>query len=264
MQQPIPADASSSSAAGFAGLLSALIAPTQKPVPKADDGWNDDGLVDDFATLSYERAMRSHARYHASEFEDQIQADVPKPVPAQSAEAFLEEDPPLLQAQSNEGFFEEDSPLLQAISKAVAESKARLASEKDWPESERSRPDSEKASIEPEMDHRKVRPLERHRKNASITIRMSQAEYEQLHARAAEAGLTVSAYLRSCTFEAESLRAQVKETLAQLRAGNALEKRMEAPKEKQPVAPKSSSFKWLSPLKFMRPHSHANQYPVRA
>ncbi len=59
--------------------------------------------------------------------------------------------------------------------------------------------------------------LERNLKSASITIRMSTSECEQLRKRAAEAGLTVSAYLRSCTFEAESLRALVKETLAQLR-----------------------------------------------
>ena len=47
---------------------------------------------------------------------------------------------------------------------------------------------------------------------------MSKAECAQLHRRAAEDGLTVSAYLRSCTFEAESLRAMVKDTLAQLRS----------------------------------------------
>jgi hypothetical protein len=60
--------------------------------------------------------------------------------------------------------------------------------------------------------------FERNLKDASITIRMSKAECAQLHRRAAEAGLTVSAYLRSCTFEAESLRAMVKDTLAQLRS----------------------------------------------
>lgn len=54
-------------------------------------------------------------------------------------------------------------------------------------------------------------------KSASVTIRMSQAESEQLRRRANEAGLTVSAYLRSCTFEVESLRAQVKDALTQLR-----------------------------------------------
>lgn len=56
------------------------------------------------------------------------------------------------------------------------------------------------------------------RKRASVTVRMSRAECLRLQQRAAEAGLTVSAYLRSCAFEVESLRAQVKQTLAELRA----------------------------------------------
>jgi predicted DNA binding CopG/RHH family protein len=59
------------------------------------------------------------------------------------------------------------------------------------------------------------------RKSASVTVRMSHAESELLRQRAAEAGITVSAYLRSCAFEVESLRAQVKETVAKLRAANA-------------------------------------------
>jgi predicted DNA binding CopG/RHH family protein len=60
--------------------------------------------------------------------------------------------------------------------------------------------------------------FERGLKSASITIRLSKAECAQLRKRAAEAGLTISAYLRSCTFEAEALRAQVKKALAELRA----------------------------------------------
>jgi hypothetical protein len=55
-------------------------------------------------------------------------------------------------------------------------------------------------------------------KRASITIRLSEAECAQVRARAAEAGLTVSAYLRSCALDVESLRTQVKETLAHLRS----------------------------------------------
>ena len=58
---------------------------------------------------------------------------------------------------------------------------------------------------------------EHERKSASVTLRMSEAECEQLRVRAAEAGLTVSAYLRLCAFEADALRAQVKEALAELR-----------------------------------------------
>ena len=58
------------------------------------------------------------------------------------------------------------------------------------------------------------------RKNASVTVRLTHAENEQLRQRAAEADLTVSAYLRSCAFEVESLRSQVKQTLAELRQGS--------------------------------------------
>lgn len=81
-----------------------------------------------------------------------------------------------------------------------------------------------------EAERRCAAPLERNLKDASITIRMSQAECAQLHRRAAEAGLTVSAYLRSCTFETESLRAMVKDTLAQLRSATAPEKLAAVPR----------------------------------
>ncbi len=59
---------------------------------------------------------------------------------------------------------------------------------------------------------------EKKRKSSSITIRLTEEEEIQLHERAAAAQLSVSAYLRSCIFEAESLRAQVKEALSQIRA----------------------------------------------
>jgi predicted DNA binding CopG/RHH family protein len=54
-------------------------------------------------------------------------------------------------------------------------------------------------------------------KSSSVTIRLDEAEGKELRARAAEAGLTVSAYLRSCIFEVDDLRTQVKQTLAQMR-----------------------------------------------
>ena len=46
---------------------------------------------------------------------------------------------------------------------------------------------------------------------------MSEEESKILRQRAAEVELTVSAYLRSCTFEVESLRAQVKDALTAMR-----------------------------------------------
>jgi hypothetical protein len=63
----------------------------------------------------------------------------------------------------------------------------------------------------------------KHRKTASITIRLTKTEEAQLHERAAAAQLSISAYLRSCIFEAESLRAQVKEALSQMKAAPARE-----------------------------------------
>ena len=53
-------------------------------------------------------------------------------------------------------------------------------------------------------------------KSASITVRLSAEENGRLRARAAEASLTVSAYLRSCAFEVETLRAQVKDAIARM------------------------------------------------
>jgi hypothetical protein len=72
------------------------------------------------------------------------------------------------------------------------------------------------------------------RKSASITIRLSHAECAQLHERAAAAGMTISAYLRSCTFEVEALRAQVKEALAQFNSASVAPLELRAPEKAAP------------------------------
>lgn len=74
----------------------------------------------------------------------------------------------------------------------------------------------EKPSLTPKS--KVARPAPRDRKSASITIRLTAEEEAQLHQRAAAAQLTVSAYLRSCIFDAENLRAQVKEALVEMQA----------------------------------------------
>lgn len=68
-----------------------------------------------------------------------------------------------------------------------------------------------------EVDGPKAARVANNLKQASVTLRMSKAECAQLRERAAESGMNVSAYVRSCTFEAEALRSQVKDALAQLR-----------------------------------------------
>lgn len=120
---------------------------------------------------------------------------------------------------------------------------------------------------------RPVNSLEESRKSASITIRLSPNECDQLRERAAAAGLTVSAYLRSCVFEVESLRAQVKDTLAQLRSASAAREGNPAPQPAQPAvrsaearpvgeSPAKASFLgWL--LRFLFPR-HRNQRMANA
>ncbi len=184
----------SSNASTFAGLLAALTAPKHEPQPV----WNDDNLADDVATLSYEQALRAHARYKPAYFDD-----LPSPQPADPAAVSGGEDKPG-----------------NARSKAAAP--ARTRQNKD-PRTHAGNPSRAPAA------------LEESRKRASVTLRMSCAESAQLQKRAAEAGMSVSSYLRSCIFEAEALRAQVKEALA----------RLQPAKPAPAVAPPAARHSWL-------------------
>jgi predicted DNA binding CopG/RHH family protein len=199
-QTPVPAP----SAASFASLLAALATPA----PKADPEWNDEALAEDVASLSYERALRSHARYRTAD-----------PVEDAEVAAFDEAADLAEELPARRGRTVSPDAFARAHEAAEAEMAARAA-------------------------QRTQAALDRNLKNASITIRMSKAEADQLHRRAAEAGLTVSAYLRSCTFEAEALRAQVKEVLAELRAaGN-----QHAPQQPERQSFWSLCFGWMRRL----------------
>jgi predicted DNA binding CopG/RHH family protein len=184
MQQAAAA-APSPTSASFAGLLAALAAPASTAAERPQS-WNDDSLADDYATLSYEQALRAHTRY-PSQIPSQDEGDLqlPRPVdpgPIRIREAF---------------------PATAPSATPSANLPTAWASTSDWQQENADGPPT---------------ALDRNLKSASITIRLSKAECAQLRKRAAEAGLTVSAYLRSCTFEAESLRALVKDTMAQLRS----------------------------------------------
>lgn len=158
--QPSPASSS------FAGLLAALALPSRDEEERTSL-WSSDDLGEDVATLSYERALRAHARYK----------------PAQSGEWETAH-----AARPETGDEREESPPGEVGGTAKTTPAGALMQQAD--------------------DLRR----------ASVTIRLSRAECARLHERAAEAGVTVSAYLRSCTFEAEALRAEVKAALADLRA----------------------------------------------
>jgi len=191
-QNPVPNVAGS-----FAGMLATLTGPVQK----SGSAWEDGELEDDVATLSYERALRTHARYRPAEGEDQGSDG-----PEGGTETATPATPPA------------PSPELERAARARNAMEQRL-------------------------------------KRASVTVRLSQAESAQLRTRAGEAGLTVSAYLRSCTFEAETLRAQVKEALAELKAASV------RPVEPAPVPARRS---WLRRL--CRPFMfwHKGRNPVAA
>jgi predicted DNA binding CopG/RHH family protein len=196
---------SAHTAPDFAGLLAVLAASKPIELPT----WNDEELPRDVATLSYERALRKHARYKSGD-----------------AEVFSTVQLPDVQSQHTSA----GSQNAVSARLRVDESIRRAASG--------------------------ASPIERDRKCASVTIRMSQAECEQLRQRAAEAGLTISAYLRSCTFEAEVLRTQVKQALVDLRTSHAPEGKPVEYQEKQTTSAatkealrkpsgKGSRFGWL-------------------
>ena len=157
------------------------------------------------ATLSYERALRAHARYRVPDPSDHSLTQ-----PANAASVRICEELP---------GGEDPAPALTVQPEPAPG-----------------------VDISPEAGPKTVSEHDRNLKCASVTIRLSRAECTQLRKRAAEAGLTVSAYLRSCTLEAESLRAMVKDTLAQLRS---------APGKQDPAAPiagRSSWRRWLGRL----------------
>jgi hypothetical protein len=137
----------------FAGMLAALASPPVEN-PEPQETWSESNLGDDVVTLSYERALRAHARYQRADHNNSQ---------PEAATRFGEK----LTLQTNQ------AP-----------------------------PNASDCDL----------------RTASVTVRLSKAECASLHRRAAEAGLTVSAYLRSCTMEAEALRTQVKEALAGLRS----------------------------------------------
>jgi len=51
------------------------------------------------------------------------------------------------------------------------------------------------------------------RRTMALSLRLSSGEHSQMKARAAEANLSVSGYLRACVFEVEELRAQLRRAL---------------------------------------------------
>jgi len=141
------------------------------------------------ASLSYERALRAHARYRPANRDSDRGDGSPMPAGDSGSGARLD------------ASIETGAAGALDAADAIDVSGAAVA-----------------ADAAPRLQTGTAR--ESDLRSASVTIRLSRAECARLHQRAAEAGLTVSAYLRSCAVEAEGLRAQVKQALAELKAGS--------------------------------------------
>lgn len=159
-------------------MMAALALPAPEDAVSAKTSSD---LGDDVVTLSYDRALRAHARYQPAE-------------------------------------------------------------RRDWRPELAARVDE---SLTPQASRAPQDIFDRDLRTASVTVRLSKSECTSLHQRAAEAGVTVSAYLRSCTMEAEALRTQVKEALAELRS-TALKDAPAAPPNNQRRFLGWISFGWLA------------------
>jgi hypothetical protein len=213
--KPTDEPAPSATQKNFAGLLASLTAPKPEVqgggwAPrgrKASLAWNDDSLADDVATLSYESALRSHARYRAPDPTDRALTQGGETDELQLDRYELAAEGQAAQSAGTPGHG----------ARNPSGTKARVSFDAP-PAGPKARPvPGQCLSVAGAASPPASTPYRRNLKTVSVTIRVSQAEADQLHGRAAEAGLTVSAYLRSCAIEAERLRALVKETLAQLK-----------------------------------------------
>ena len=173
MQQTSPSQPSPS-LADFAGLLATLASSPAEPA-EDDSLWSPSCADSDVTKLSYDRALRTHARYRPLDHgaDRDLDREQGPPAPPAASLSFAEAANPLPAITRNAG---------SATSQATS-------------------PD-------------------RNLRTASVTIRLSNAECAQLHQRALQAGLSLSAYLRSCALEAEALRAEVKLALAAFNAEN--------------------------------------------
>ena len=179
MRQPAPSQPSPSLST-FAGLLATLASP---PSPSDTDNappWNSNGLGEDVATLSYERALRTHARYRT----------VNRELDRESVRA----DGSLTAAADPGSDARADAPVETGAAGAFGAAGAVGASGAMGVSGGY---DASSATVAvhaaPGLHAGTARDSDL--RSASVTIRLSRAECTRLHQRAAEAGLTVSAYL---------------------------------------------------------------------
>lgn len=209
-----------------AATFASLLAALAAPAPKSEPEWEDEP-AEELTSLSYESALKAHALYRPAS--DPAGLPPRPPVATAPEPAYAPIDFPLADFNPSD-----DIPAAPRVPAAAR-------------------------TPEPPLPKGKL-------KTASITIRMSEDECAQLRHRAEEAGMTISSYLRSCTFEAESLRAQVKEAMAELRAATlaaalAAKPAAPAPAPEPLAAPRRS---WRHMVERLMPNGQQLQHAARA
>lgn len=96
------------------------------------------------------------------------------------------------------------------------------------------------------------------RKCVTISVRLNEAEARMLRGRASESELSVSDYLRSCVLEADQLRMQVKQVLAEMRtrAQETAALKESLPAADVPAQPPVPEPRWKRWLTAMRSPAH--------
>jgi predicted DNA binding CopG/RHH family protein len=157
---------------------------------------------EEITSLSYEQALRKHARRpsvdQTSERIDRVATMAAEALEERRKQARVIEQEPIIEEPGRSNNF------------AAAESAAFNLFDEKLPG------DTVQFSTPlPQPSTEVIKAAET--KAVSVTLRVSQQEANQLRKRAATAGLTVSAYIRSCVCEADLLRAQVKSALIEMR-----------------------------------------------
>jgi len=100
------------------------------------------------------------------------------------------------------------------------------------------------------------------KRNALTTLRLTMQERDLLRQRASESSLSVSAYIRSCVFEVEMLRAEVKQLVAETRTNAVAQPRVVADETpliaappKQAALPSPTQTRQLKPAMTREPQS---------
>lgn len=167
--------------------------------------------------ISYEQALRATARYQRPEVP--VEPSIPQPTrsvhkvasePASAAE--LPKMQPAAPVSRKQQAKKARRAAARTAAAAAVVAEAPAQARKPQPKQKR---DSFAQVLKQETGLSRIEA--NNLRSSALTVRLAPDESALIKARADEAQLSTSAYLRQCALEIESLRAQVKETLAQMR-----------------------------------------------